>query len=117
MLEPVADAYLRSLGRRLRELRQDAALSQEELSARSGVAPKYISRIETGVVNPSIKVLRTLAERGLRVPLAAFFTFDVSADEARATAAEVSATVIALPKSERRRALWLLRAAFGKIPE
>jgi transcriptional regulator with XRE-family HTH domain len=107
MLLLVADVFLRSLGRRIRELRQDAQMSQEDLSNRSGVAPKYISRVETGVVNPSVKVLRQLAERGLRVPLAALFT----------TATEVSATVMALPKSERRRAVWLLRAAFGRIPE
>jgi transcriptional regulator with XRE-family HTH domain len=52
----------RQIGRRLRELRKRAGLSQRELSA-PGVSYAYISRIEAGARRPSVKALRQLAPR------------------------------------------------------
>jgi transcriptional regulator with XRE-family HTH domain len=52
----------RQIGRRLRELRTRAGLSQRELSA-PGVSYAYISRIEAGARRPSVKALRQLAPR------------------------------------------------------
>jgi len=39
---------LRILGRALRELRQQAGLTQKELGARAGVRDTYISEVESG---------------------------------------------------------------------
>jgi len=55
-----------AIGARLRRLRTAGGLSQRELSS-PGVSYAYISRIEAGTRNPSIKALRTLAEK-LGVP-------------------------------------------------
>jgi len=38
----------RALGRALRELRTQAALTQEELSARAGIGVSYLSQLENG---------------------------------------------------------------------
>ncbi|MDX6503224.1 MAG: hypothetical protein QOE29_349 [Gaiellaceae bacterium] len=54
-----------TIGQRLRRLRLDAGFSQRELSG-PGVSYAYISRIEAGTRQPSVKALRTLA-RKLRV--------------------------------------------------
>lgn len=51
-----------SIGQRLKRLRLDAGLSQRDLQT-SGVSYAYISRIEAGTRNPSVKALRQLAER------------------------------------------------------
>jgi transcriptional regulator with XRE-family HTH domain len=51
-----------SLGERLKRLRKERGLSQRELSA-PGVSYAYISRIEAGARQPSVKALRKLARK------------------------------------------------------
>lgn len=45
------------IGERIRRLRREANLSQEELGQSSGMSTSYISRLETGEVNPTIDAL------------------------------------------------------------
>lgn len=54
------------LGTNLRQLRQERDLSQEELSARSGVQAGEISRIEHGKRDPRVSTVLKLA-KALRV--------------------------------------------------
>src|SRR6476619_33072 len=49
-----------TIGKRLKRLRLDRGLSQRELAA-PGVSYAYISRIEAGTRQPSVKALRRLA--------------------------------------------------------
>src|SRR5947209_6509576 len=51
-----------SIGERLRRLRLERGLSQRELSS-PGVSYAYISRIEAGTRQPSVKALRMLARK------------------------------------------------------
>ena len=51
-----------SLGRNLKELRQQQSLNQKDLSDRSGISQATISRIETGRVQPRSSALKSLAE-------------------------------------------------------
>src|SRR5207237_1092808 len=51
-----------AVGRRLREARAAAGLSQREL-AFDGCSPAYISRIESGHRIPSLQLIRELARR------------------------------------------------------
>jgi len=57
-LEPLNE----SIGSRLRRLRTERGMSQRELSG-PGVSYAYISRIEAGARRPSVKALRTLAQK------------------------------------------------------
>lgn len=50
------------LGERIRERRLELGLSQRELAS-EGVSYAYISRIEAGMRNPSVKALRQLAPK------------------------------------------------------
>ena len=63
-----SDPYLQKLGRRVRDLRRAKGWTQEEVEHRTSLTVSYISRIETGIQNPSILTLRTLA-RALGVSL------------------------------------------------
>lgn len=45
------------LGERIRSLRREAGLSQEDLGQSSGMSTSYISRLETGEVNPTVEAL------------------------------------------------------------
>jgi transcriptional regulator with XRE-family HTH domain len=56
------DANAETVGARLRRLRREQGLSQRDLSA-PGITYAYISRIEAGTRQPSMKALRQLARR------------------------------------------------------
>lgn len=63
---------IKNLSRRVRELRQAKRLTQEECAARAEIATAYLSGLERGVRNPTVKVLARLAE-ALDQPIAALF--------------------------------------------
>jgi transcriptional regulator with XRE-family HTH domain len=50
------------LGANVRHHRKLADLSQEELAARAGMERSYVSDLERGVRNPSVRALGRLAE-------------------------------------------------------
>lgn len=108
-----ADTFLRALGRRVREFRELRRLSQESLAAAAGLTQKYVSQIETGTVNPSIQVLRVLAEDGLKVPLATMLTFSRKNAPAAELADEVAAMLSAESSDTARRGIEILRAFLG----
>ncbi len=56
------DTGAETIGRRLRRLRLEQGVSQRELSA-PGITYAYISRIEAGTRQPSVKALRMLARK------------------------------------------------------
>lgn len=56
------DANLKALGARIRELRRERGLTQEELAERAGLHSRYISRVELGGANFGVSVLFDLAE-------------------------------------------------------
>jgi transcriptional regulator with XRE-family HTH domain len=53
---------LKAIGLRIRELRKQKKLSQEELSYKSELMLSQIGRIERGETNPTISTLYVLAE-------------------------------------------------------
>lgn len=63
-----------ALGQRLRALRKDARLTQEELAAQAGLSANYVGEMERGERNPSALALFAVA-RGLDVPIADLFQF------------------------------------------
>lgn len=73
-------ALLRALGNRLRMLRRQRGLSQEELAWKADLELSQISRIERGVINTSVSQLFSIAE-ALDIPLQDFFDFEFTADE------------------------------------
>lgn len=106
------DPVARALGNRLRQVREAAELTQEELGRRSKLSPKFISQVENGHVNPSIGVVTRLAG-GVGLPLPAFFSTEAPetlVDDLSAIAALVSAQA----GPARQRALRVLRALFDE---
>lgn len=60
------ETHLKALGARIRDLRRERGLTQEELAERAGLHSRYISRIELGGANFGVSVLYQIAE-GLSV--------------------------------------------------
>ena len=60
------------IGERLRAVREEKQLSQEDIEKRTGLLRCYISRVENGHTIPAIETLEKLA-RALEVPLYQLF--------------------------------------------
>ncbi len=52
----------RDFGLRIKELRDGKSMTQEDLADRANLFRTYLSRIETGMANPSLTVIHGLAK-------------------------------------------------------
>ena len=50
------------IGRRIREMRTRAKLSQDKLSEKAGISSKYLGEVERGVTNVTVQVLDDVAK-------------------------------------------------------
>jgi len=66
--------YLIEFGKNLKKLREAKGFSQEELANLAEVSLPQITRIERGVINPTICTVKSLSE-GLDVELSSMFVF------------------------------------------
>lgn len=97
----------RLLGLRIKELRQNKKLSQEGLSDKVGVDPKYVSRIEVGKATPSLSVLVKIA-RELTVEIKDLFEFSHFELEGREL--DVQTLLQDLPDEKRQLIIKLIKA-------
>ena len=63
-----AQPLLRKVGDRVRSIRAERGISQEDLAHRAGLDRSYMSGIERGVRNPTLLKLQAMA-RALKVPI------------------------------------------------
>ena len=62
------DAFHAEFGRQIRNLRRSRRLTQEETARRAGIHVTYLSGVERGARNPSLKNIRAIAHAlGARV--------------------------------------------------
>lgn len=59
--EPAAEAYLRTVGQRVRQERQKRGMSRRMLAESSGVSERYLAELERGAGNASLLLLRQVA--------------------------------------------------------
>lgn len=52
----------KQIGENIKKAREKAGKTQEEIAQEAGIHVSYYSRIERGVVNPSIEVLESIAK-------------------------------------------------------
>lgn len=62
-----------AIGRQVRELRKRQRMTGSELASQAGLSVGMLSKIENGVISPSLTTLQTLAN-ALRVPLVQLFS-------------------------------------------
>ena len=63
---------LEVFGLQVRRLRNDAAISQQDLAGQCDIFRTYLSRIENGAANPTLTVVAALAS-ALKVPVTELF--------------------------------------------
>lgn len=67
--------YIKEFGLHLKKMRVSKGLSQEELANSSDVSLAQITRVERGVVNPTLCTIKALA-KGLGVDIKELFNFE-----------------------------------------
>lgn len=78
----------RELGRRIKTLRVQQGLTQEELAQACGLFRTYVARIESGAANPTVSVLLRVAD-ALGVPAPMLFQDQEEPRKASAPAPEL----------------------------
>ena len=68
-----------AFGRRIRALRLERGLTQEELAHRAGIHVTYLSGVERGVRNPALRNIHAIA-RALGVHVNELFAFELAAE-------------------------------------
>ncbi|MDE2861464.1 MAG: helix-turn-helix transcriptional regulator [Chloroflexota bacterium] len=69
------DAYQSAFGRHIRYIRMLQGSTQEEVAHRAGIHVTYLSGIERGQRNPSLKNIRAIA-KAMNVNTADLFSFE-----------------------------------------
>ena len=72
-------AYHVAFGKHIRFLRERSRLTQEEAAHRAGIHVTYLSGVERGVRNPSLKNIRAIAQ-ALGVSTGELFAFEQTTD-------------------------------------
>src|SRR5436190_21412598 len=97
--DPVADAWkaqLNALGHVIRTQRQLAKLSLRDLAALTDLSNAYLSQVERGMHEPSVRVLRAIAE-ALSLPADSLLReaglLDAEPEDADGTAASTEAAI------------------------
>jgi transcriptional regulator with XRE-family HTH domain len=71
------DPDLQRFAARVKQVREAKGMTQEDLAYSSHISVSQVSRIERGVLNPSVVMTFYLA-RALKVPVAELFQFELS---------------------------------------
>ena len=69
------EIFLKNLGKNLKIIRISKGFTQEELSYSSDVSLAQITRLERGIVNPTVCTIKSLAN-GLQIPPHELLMFD-----------------------------------------
>src|SRR5262245_57868019 len=76
---PLSDAaYLRALGKRVREAREQRGMARKVMAEASGVSERYLAQLESGTGNASVTLLRRVAS-ALNVRMTNLLGCDASA--------------------------------------
>lgn len=72
----VMKMLLTSLGLRIKSIRENVGMSQIQLSEKTGIVREQISRIENGMINPTVETLHKLSI-ALQISLSDIFSFQI----------------------------------------
>ena len=65
-------AVIKQLGKRIKEIRIEKGLTQEQLAREADIEPMQVSRIERGIINSGISQIANLA-KALEIPVVELF--------------------------------------------
>lgn len=100
-------------GKRLRTLRSEKKMSQEELAFKAGISPAHLGQIERAEKKPTLETIGKLAE-ALEISLPELFSFDVDpsprkADTGSTVVSKINAQLRGMTEEEQRDVLRIIR--------
>ena len=103
----------KQLGLRIRELRNERHMSQEELSFKAGISPAHLGQIERALKNPTIDTI-TKISAALDIPVADLFsTKSVSFSTQNAIIGKINAQLLSMSEDEQKDILRIIRIFRG----
>lgn len=99
------------LGQRIRQLRTDNCMSQEELAFKSGISPAHLGQIERATKKPTVDTVGKIAA-ALNVAPAVLFSDEVavtSAQPLNTTIDKINAHLLVMPEEEQKDILRIIR--------
>lgn len=102
------------LGKRIRELRRERGISQEELSFKAGISAAHLGQIERAVKKPTVETIGKLAV-ALEVPVTALFSseYTPAADLSSTTLAKINAQLSTMSEAQQKDVLKVIRIFRG----
>ena len=103
----------KELGLRIRQLRNEKHMSQEELAFKAGISPAHLGQIERAVKNPTIDTIAKVSS-ALDVPVAVLFSAEhiISAPQ-NLTIGKINAQLIDMNEEDQKDILRIIRIFRG----
>ncbi len=99
----------KQLGQRIRQLRNERHMSQEELSFKAGISPAHLGQIERAAKNPTVDTVAKVAA-ALGISLSALFSEEqLSAGTENVTVEKICGQLAAMDEEQQKDVLRLLR--------
>ena len=99
----------RDLGLRIRQLRNEKHMSQEELAFKAGISPAHLGQIERAVKNPTIDTIGKISS-ALDVSVMDLFSTDrVAPTPHSLTIGKINAQLIDMSEDEQKDILRIIR--------
>lgn len=104
----------KALGLRIRELRNQRHMSQEELAFQSGISAAHLGQIERATKNPTVDTVGKIAS-ALGVPVAALFSEDgeTPAPPEKTVIGKINAQLSSMSEEEQHDILRIIRIFRG----
>lgn len=99
----------KQLGHRIRELRTEQHMSQEELSFKAGISPAHLGQIERATKNPTIDTIVKIAS-ALDIPVVTLFTsVSVPPPTQSVIIEKINAQLLGMNEDEQKDILRIIR--------
>lgn len=106
-----------ALGLRIRELRNERHMSQEELAFKAGISAAHLGQIERALKNPTIDTVAKIAA-AMGVPITTLFTEDQpKADMGSPVISKINAHLMDMTEDQQRDFLRIIRIFHGYLPK
>lgn len=99
----------KDLGLRIRQLRNEKHMSQEELAFKAGISPAHLGQIERAVKNPTIDTIGKISS-ALDVPVIELFSAHrIAPGPQNLTVGKINAQLIDMSEDEQKDILRIIR--------
>ena len=106
-----------ALGLRIRELRNERHMSQEELAFKAGISAAHLGQIERALKNPTVDTVAKIAA-AMGVPITTLFTEEqAKADMGSPVISKINAHLMDMTEDQQRDFLQIIRIFHGYLPK